>query len=476
MTRTGFRLQLIAALMALLAACGSENGTAPATGPAEIRGTVAYVENECREQGGALTLQQSLRLRAPSGSVATALSLATLGPVDLTGICELFALGRLGLLFTIVGAFQRLAVSPDASSVVFEITPDFSIAQLNPVASEQQGIFLVRSDGSGLRRLGDASREPPFLLGEAEDQLAAVQIPGFAFSPNSRLLALVDRVTEPDGEESSQIFTLDVRTGERRQITHLPPVPAADTGGLSTCCPNFLDDRTLAFSSLANPGGMNPDGELTIFIVNTDGTGLRIVPLPIAEPGARFVPTFSITGERPTAGVFYSPEDAINGGQVQEIFLVDGQNTLQLTRFQRSDTGTPFFSRNDARAYFVASANPLGGNPDDNCQIFSIDRNGANLSQLTDFDDGVPSANGCLFGPPPGCAVELVGQDPATHDFVLYSSCDPAGTNPNGGQLFAIRPDGSGLTQITSSRGLLQEPNGDTLVELPGPYAFSTSP
>jgi len=476
MTCARFQLRSIVALIALLTACGGEDGAAPVTGPAEIRGTIAYVENECREQGGVLTLQQSLRVRPSNGSIATALSLTTLGPADVTDICGLFAPGRLGLLFTIIGAFQRLAVSPDASSVVFEITPDFSIVQLNPIAPEQQGIFLIRADGSGLRRLGDASREPPFLIGEMEDQLAAVQIPGFAFSPNSRLLALVDRVAEPDGQESTQVFTLDVRTGERRQITQLPPVPVADTGGLSTCCPNFLDDQTLAFSSLANPDGMNPEGNLTVFIVNTDGTGLHIVPLPIAEPGARFVPTFSITGERPAAGVFYSPEDAVNGGQVQEIFLVDGQNTLQLTRFQRSDTGTPIFSRNDARAYFVASANPLGGNPYENCQIFSIERNGADLRQITDFDEGMPSANGCAFGPPPGCALELVGQDPTTHNFVLYSSCNPIGTNPNGGQLFAIRPDGSGLDQITSSRGLLQEPNGDTLVELPGPYAFSVLP
>jgi hypothetical protein len=55
---------------------------------------------------------------------------------------------------------------------------------------------------------------------------------------------------------------------------------------------------------------------------------------------------------------------------------------------------------------------------------------------------------------------------------VFYSSCDPLGTNPNGGQAFAMCPDGTGLQQLTHTRGMVNEPDGSVSVELPGPFAF----
>jgi hypothetical protein len=62
----------------------------------------------------------------------------------------------------IVGAFQRMGVSPDGKHVVFEVTDDFSVTGQNLVPPEQpEGIFIVRADGrGGLRRLGPASRDP----------------------------------------------------------------------------------------------------------------------------------------------------------------------------------------------------------------------------------------------------------------------------------------------------------------------------
>jgi hypothetical protein len=63
-----------------------------------------------------------------------------------------------------------------------------------------------------------------------------------------------------------------------------------------------------------------------------------------------------------------------------------------------------------------------------------------------------------------------------TRTVVFYSSCDPFGTNPYGGQLFAIRPDGSKLRQLTRARGRVIEDDGEFTVELPGPFAYSARP
>ena len=56
---------------------------------------------------------------------------------------------------------------------------------------------------------------------------------------------------------------------------------------------------------------------------------------------------------------------------------------------------------------------------------------------------------------------------------VFPSACDPFGTNPGiGVQIFAIRPDGSGLRQLTKLRGLFTDADGAVHDELPGPLFY----
>ena len=63
----------------------------------------------------------------------------------------------------------------------------------------------------------------------------------------------------------------------------------------------------------------------------------------------------------------------------------------------------------------------------------------------------------------------MLTQDSKTRTVVFYSSCDPLGTNPFGGQLFAMRPDGSDLRQLTHTRGVVTTPavDGDRRVTRP---------
>jgi Tol biopolymer transport system component len=157
-----------------------------------------------------------------------------------------------------------------------------------------------------------------------------------------------------------------------------------------------------------------------------------------------------------------------------EVFLLDGKQLVQLTNFRRVDTGRGFLSANGRRVFFTASADPLGANPSENCQLFSIDRVGAHLRQVTRFREVDRSVNGCS-NIPPGCNVPVTTQDPVTRTVVFQSSCDPLGTTPNGGsQIFAMRPDGSRLRQLTDTRGVVMGTDGSLTAELPGPWGYST--
>jgi hypothetical protein len=62
-----------------------------------------------------------------------------------------------------------------------------------------------------------------------------------------------------------------------------------------------------------------------------------------------------------------------------------------------------------------------------------------------------------------------------TKAVVFDSSCDPFDSNPFSDQAFAMRPDGSGLRQLTDAAGFTTNPDGSIRVELPGPFAYSTT-
>jgi hypothetical protein len=63
--------------------------------------------------------------------------------------------------------------------------------------------------------------------------------------------------------------------------------------------------------------------------------------------------------------------------------------------------------------------------------------------------------------------------DKVTGTILFGSSCDPVGGNPFGDQIFAMRPDGSGLRQLTATRGITVDPDGTVRSELPGHFAYA---
>jgi hypothetical protein len=67
--------------------------------------------------------------------------------------------------------------------------------------------------------------------------------------------------------------------------------------------------------------------------------------------------------------------------------------------------------------------------------------------------------------------VREVQQDPVVRTLVFRSSCDPFGANPYGDQLFAIRPDGTGLRQLTTAGGYVDS-GASTSAELIGTFVY----
>ena len=371
---------------------------------------------------------------------------------------------------------MRLGVLPDGSGVVFEVTDDHSLISHDWLPPDrEEGVFFVRSDGSGLRRLAPPSREASFRIFLNPDSRVAFSggyFPHLRFSPDGRSVVFTDLGPGAGSEMATQIVTLDLATGKRTQVTRLPAASGIDPSYPNTVLPTFLDNHRIGFLTQANVDGENPSGELRAVSVNTDGTGLRVLN-STAVTGARVVPNFTIFGHRRNVFTLRLPGIGLNGPfNVEEVFIQDGRNLLQLTNFRRFDTRSQALSADGQHAFFIASADPLGTNPTGNCQLFSVNAFGARLRQLTYFTEGL-TAWGCSYGPAPGCHIDFTVQDPITRTLVFTSSCGPFGANPSGSQIFAMRPDGSGLRQLTHTRGLVTATDGSFSVEVPGPFAYS---
>jgi hypothetical protein len=457
--------------------------------PAAIR-TLAYVMNECRTDAAGMQVgHQALRIRRGDREPITVLEFGPSEPApDPLGLCRQYGQSRAGTTAIVSGLFQRMGLSPDGSGVVFEVNPDARIVPVgNGPAPDLAGMFFVRSDGRGRRRVGPASRDRCYRISADPTKTFIFNVnaaPGIPFTPNGRRIAFTDLGPGPGGEEAVQIVVLDLATGQRTQVTHLPSGPPNDTapGTFLTAYPRFIDDETVLFFTFVDPDGSNPTHDFAPFTVRIDGSGLKRKPDDTPLPGTlggRVLPVFGVTQLATDLFTLSVPGTPVNptaeANPIAEVFVQDGKNILQLTKFGRVDTGATFLSVASGRAFFTASADPLGTNPSNNCQLFSVDTLGSGLRQMTRFNNpGSPATQpACWNGQPPACVLGAIFQDPVTKAVVFHSSCDPLHANPFGDQLFAMRPDGLGLRQLTDAAGFTTDPDGSIRVQLPGPLAYS---
>ena len=496
-------LRLLLALLLLhVVGCGGGSGGDEASSTSTPIRTLAYVVTDCAvDLAGMGAVTQELRIQVGENDAVRVDGVNVKFEGSLRpALCRFLGGSRFGQAMQGDLAFKRLGVTPDGTQIVFEVSrpPAELLAQMpNAAIDVDEGIYSVRADGSDLQRLGAPSREAPFRLAPIYS-VSTLTFPGFAFSPDGRRAVFTDLGPGPDGEEAIQIVSLDVDTGTREQLTSLPrgvddpcPVVSAVPCRPGTAAPFFLDDDHIAFFTSANPDGMNPSGELAGLVMNSDGTRLRAGAHPTSLPHGLIDPRFVITGPAPSAVAL--PVDVPSEGPPDpgiqaafpfsmEVFLIDGDFLLQLTNFRRSDIVGVALTADGQRVIFAASANLptrrngtdlVPRNPTGNCQIFSVDRNGGDLRQLTDFRETDHSTIGCYYHSGLGCAAAFFDIDPVTGTLVFDSNCDPFGRNRYGGQIFAMRPDGTGLRQITAARGLIVTLGTSETLELVGPHAYS---
>jgi hypothetical protein len=464
----------------LLAMLGAAVSAADAGGRTQgaIR-TLAYVVTECRnDPDGLFSSGQRLMLRSGDQDPIAVMEMPQFPHGVARDLCRLYGEAGLGSYSKIIGAFQRLAVLRDGSGVVFEVTNDWSYMPWLSPEPPEEGFFFVRADGTGLRRLAAASRvqlvysvpAPDLPLGQDFRTVPG----GTAVSPDGRRIAFVDLGPDSDGRDAPQVVTLEVRgprAGRRTQLTRLAGSAPFNPGFPAVCCPVFLDRRTIWFATLS------PDlATIEAHTVRTDGTDLARQPGALRVPIARVIPEFGVVGGH--ARVVVLPLDAKTIGPsgfsvsgTPELFLIDGKRVLQLTNF-----GSPFTVGflSGGRVFAVTPADPLGTNPRQYGQIFSLNPVGGALRQLTCFGTVGRSDPDCLPGGR-ACSVpnDFVARDPVTGSLVFVANCGLSGTSLTSQQLFTTRGDGTDLRQLTAFRGMELTPDGAVSVELPGPIAYS---
>jgi hypothetical protein len=395
------------------------------------------------------TVQHELRV-VRGDETTTVYSVGPLGPFESGGACVRSGRGGRPILNRF-GAFTRLGMTPDGTEIVFELNDETNVnpSARNLLPAEQRGMYYVRSDGSGLRPLGPPSRFPAY-----HSASGGWHQHSFLFAPGGRLFTYGDLGPDEDGQEAPQVFVRDVHTGAATQLTRLPPIPDAG-GNPEIYGPGFIDARTILFLRFVELTDRHKHVSVDLDGKTTDLD--RIVELP----DGTLIPIPVITSGKWAANYTDVGGEAENGGTRWEVFVTDGTNVLQLTRYNRSDTvlSAPVFAAFDGRVYFTASADPLGTNPSYGCQIFSIDPISRDTRQVTSFQcEGSGRSTWGCFG---RCRVNTPQISSATGTLYFRSRLDPLGQNPRRiWQVFAIEPDGSGLRQLSDARGFVPSPDG----------------
>lgn len=262
--------------------------------------------------------------------------------------------------------------SPDGNWLIFQSTRDGRTC-------DQQ--YVMRTDGSGVRRVSDGSGKTTcgyFLDGGRRIVYASTHAVDTACPPRpdpSR--GYVWRLDPFD------LFTANADGTNRRRLTSYGVYTAE-----ATLSP---DGRTLVFTSIK-------DGDLELYTMHVDGTNVRrLTHTPGYDGGAFFSPDGTMIVYRahhPTGAALDSYRDLLRQGLVRpnrmEIFVMnaDGSNQRRITNLGGANFA-PIFTPDSRRIIFSSNhRNPRSRNFD----LFLVSLDGSELEQVTTHPefDGFP--------------------------------------------------------------------------------------
>lgn len=230
-----------------------------------------------------------------------------------------------------------------------------------------------------------------------------------------------------------QLFRWDLQTGQGAKLTNLPGIAGEVT---------VSDDGTwLAFTST---GDMLPEANIDhsteLFVIRTDGSGLaQLTNVPTAARGECYWSKISGSGNRI---VFAATANltAQNPQNNSELFIVDrdGKNLKQLTPggARRADRIDEFAVSDDgARIAFISQRNYLGTNSDGSTELFVVNADGTGLRQLTSI-----TTSFVHFCDLSGNGAKIFFQSSADHGLPTLFG---------GANMFVINWDGTGLRRLT---------------------------
>jgi len=244
--------------------------------------------------------------------------------------------------------FPFPSLSADGSKVAFSSPEDLSGG--NP--GKLNGLFVISTDGTGLVQLTSAGVGAYLSLSADGSKVA--------FESSADLTG-----GNPDG--SYEIFVINTDGTGLVQLSNDPV-----GGGNTISFPSLsADGSKVAFESGADLTGGNADNSGEIFVMNTDGTGL--VQLTSAPGRDSRYPSLSADGTK----VAFSSSADLTGGNpagLNSMFLMntDGTGLVQLTSVQLWLTSGPSLSADGTKVAFSSSADLTGDNQDNSVEIFLI--------------------------------------------------------------------------------------------------------
>ncbi|UCG88159.1 MAG: PD40 domain-containing protein, partial [Gemmatimonadota bacterium] len=235
------------------------------------------------------------------------------------------------------------SISDDGTVIAFA-----SQAHLVPRPNPEHGyeIFVINSDGTGLRQLTDLLsyyKPPPSISGDGT--VVAFHSP--------------QDLTGENNDGSSEVFVINVDGTGLAQVTDAPTY-----SGLGCQNPSITaDGSTIAFDSYADLTGEDPDHGYDIFVINSDGTGLAQLIVD-GLTVANMYPSISADG----SVIAFE----VNIGHGYYIFAVnsDGTGITQLSSEPSEGHCVPSISGDGSLVTFYSNADLTGENPDNSCEVF----------------------------------------------------------------------------------------------------------